>query len=124
MDAAAQFPAFLICIATGAGIGLLYDAFFPLRRFKIAGAIADAAFCVLAAAFYVFAATKCAFPDFRIFTYIGLALGIVIYSKSMRRVVAFFQNMCYNKIGKVKKCIFRAFSGKKTTGKDKNKVRS
>lgn len=123
MDAAAQLPAFLICIATGVGIGLLYDAFFPLRRFKIAGAIADAAFCVIAAAVYVFVATKCAFPDFRIFTYLGLAIGVVIYLKSLRRVVAFFQNMCYNKFSKVKNCVFRAFSGKKTKGKDKIKVR-
>lgn len=123
MDATAQFPAFLICIAAGAVIGLLYDAFFPLRRFKIAGGIADAAFCILAATFYVFLATVCAFPDFRIFTYIGLALGIVIYSKSMRRVVAFFQKTCYNRFRKVKKHIFRAFSAKKTKRKDKIKVR-
>ena len=123
MDSKAQFPAFLVCIAAGAVVGLLYDAFFPLRRSKIATAIADAAFCVTAAAFYVFISTVCAFPDFRVFTYIGMAAGILIYSKSMRRVVAFFRNMCYNKIGKVKKCIFRAFSGKKTKGKDKNKVR-
>ncbi|MDD6995816.1 MAG: spore cortex biosynthesis protein YabQ [Candidatus Borkfalkiaceae bacterium] len=123
MDAKAQFPAFLICVATGAVIGILYDAFFPLRRFKIAEIIADAAFCALAAALYVFVATKCAFPDFRIFTYFGLALGLLIYSKSMRRVVAFFQKMCYNGFRKVKNRIFRAFSGKKSKGKDKNKVR-
>ncbi|MGN1061865.1 MAG: spore cortex biosynthesis protein YabQ [Candidatus Scatosoma sp.] len=120
MDSKAQLPAFLICIAAGAVIALLYDAFFPLRRTKITTAIADAAFCVTAAAFYVFVSTVCAFPDFRIFTYFGLALGILIYSKSMRRVVAFFQKMCYNGFGKIKN---RVFSGKKTKGKAKIKVR-
>ena len=119
MDSKAQFPAFLVCIAAGAVVGLLYDAFFPLRRCKIATAIADAAFCVTAAAFYVFISTVCAFPDFRVFTYIGMAAGILIYSKSMRRVVAFFQKMCYNGFRKVKNRIFRAFSGKKTKGKAK-----
>ena len=123
MDARAQFPAFLICIAAGAVIGLVYDAFSPLRRFKIAGVIADAAFCVLSAVFYVFLATKCAFPDFRIFTYVGLALGLLIYSKSLRRVVAFLRKTCYNKLEKLKNRVLRVFSGKKTKGKVKNKVR-
>lgn len=33
--------------------------------------------------------------------WIGYALGGIIYAKTLRKIVAFLENMCYNKIIKV-----------------------
>lgn len=125
MDTALQLPVFFVCALLGVVIGILYDAFRPLRFCKVATAIFDVAFFVLAAILYVFAATACRFPDFRIFTYFGIALGFIIYSKSLRIVVAFFMKVCYNRGIKVKNAVvFRLGSKKKAIGKEKkDKIR-
>lgn len=120
MDTAGQLPAFLICAMLGIATGLLYDLLRPLRFCKISEAFADVAFFLLSAAVYVAVATKCAFPDFRVFVYFAFAAGFIIYSKSLRRVVAFFQKICYNKCEKWKNTVFRAVLKKKKREERKN----
>ena len=43
------------------------------------------------------------FNDFRIFWWIGYILGGIIYLKSLHKIIAFFENVCYNKVTKLVK---------------------
>lgn len=91
MDTAGQLPAFLICAMLGIATGLLYDLLRPLRFCKISEVFADAAFFLLSAAVYVAVATKCAFPDFRVFVYFAFAAGFIIYSVKSSGNIEFFE---------------------------------
>ena len=107
MDSAAQLPAFLCLAAAGAAAGLIYDFLSPLRFSKISAVIADLLFFLSAAALYLFTATICRLPGFRLYAYFAMAAGLIIYSKSMRSAVAFFRKMCYNSYEKARKKVFQ-----------------
>lgn len=107
MDSAAQFPAALCLAAAGAAAGLIYDLLSPLRFSKISAVIADLLFFAAAAFLYVFIATFCRLPDFRLYAYFAMAAGFIIYSKSMRSAIAFFRKMCYNSYEKARKRVFQ-----------------
>lgn len=107
MDSAAQLPAFLCLAAAGAAAGFIYDFLSPLRFSKISAVIADLLFFAMAAALYLFTATICRLPGFRLYAYFALAAGFIIYSKSMRSAVAFFRKMCYNSYEKARKKVFQ-----------------
>ena len=107
MDSAAQLPAFLCLAAAGAAAGFIYDFLSPLRFSKISAAIADLLFFLSAAALYLFTATICRLPGFRLYAYFAMAAGFIIYSKSMRSAVAFFRKMCYNIYEKARKKVFQ-----------------
>lgn len=115
MDSAKGIPVFLVCALVGCVCGVLYDCFTPLRRVKPVRVAADVAFFLCAALVYLVASVKCNFPDFRLYEYLGLSLGFLIYLKSVRRVVAFFLKMCYTIYEKAKNKFFSPLYHKTVT---------
>lgn len=111
MDSKGQLSVFCICIAVGFVGGLLYEIFVLLRavfrcgkgKNKIVGIILDVTFFIGFAGLYIFFANRFRFPDLRFYMWIGCGLGWIIYLKTLRRIVAFLQKVCYNKIVKLVK---------------------
>ena len=111
MDTKNQFTIFCICIAVGLLGGILYEPFAFLRmifgcprgKSRPVGIALDIAFFAAFTVCTVFAGYLFRFPDFRVYMWIGYALGGIIYLKSLHRIVAFFGNVCYNKITKLAK---------------------
>lgn len=113
-----QFYVFCLCVAVGFCGGLLYELFTFISKLfgqgkgrKIAVVLCDILFFIAFSAFAVFIAVVFHFPNFRVYTWLGYALGGIIYLKSLRRIVAFLENVCYNVIRK------KAKSKKKLFGK-------
>ena len=104
MDAKNQLVYFLISIAIGFIGGVPYEFIVVLRRiFKIdkkkcekIGFGLDIFYFILFSTWCVFASQVLRFPDFRIYLWIGWIIGLILYSKILRRIVAFFENVCYN----------------------------
>ena len=107
MDAADQIFIFLICVLAGVVCGPLYEAAYFVRRFardnRIVVVSLDVVFFLAFAAVSVFTAVLFSFPDFRVYMYIGNLLGLILYLKSVHRIVAFLFQLCYNRIRKVVK---------------------
>ncbi len=111
MDSKGQFGVFCLCVAVGLVGGLLYEIFVLLRALfrcekgknKIVGILLDAAFFVCFAMLCVYAAYRFRFPNLRFYMWIGYAVGGIIYLKTLRRIVAFLEKVCYNKAIKVAK---------------------
>lgn len=106
MDTQNQFAVFGICLCVGFLGGVVYEAFAFLRlvsgcergKSRMFGIALDILFLLCFAVMTVFASYLFRFPDFRAYMWLGYALGGIIYAKSLRRIVAFLENMCYNKI--------------------------
>ncbi len=104
-----QFFVFCICIATGFVSGILYELFHFLRlllgckRGKNAWieTIADIAFFAAFATAHTVAAYLFHFPSFRVYMWIGEGVGLIIYLKTLHKILAFLQIMCYNRITKL-----------------------
>ena len=111
MDSRNQFTVFCLCVATGFVGGVIYEIFSFLRlimgcrcgKNKFLGCMADVIFCVCFALHCIFASFLFHFPNLRVYMCIGYALGGIIYLKSLHIILAFLQNVCYNKITKVVK---------------------
>ena len=105
MDTAGQLGRFLLCVLLGGLGGALYDvlSLFAPKSPKKAGKIlrfwAYVAFFALFAVGCVWAFSRFRFPAFREYFYLGFAVGMIIYLKSLHKAVAFFKNLCYN-VGK------------------------
>ncbi len=63
----------------------------------------DILFGISFAILYIFASFLLQFPAFRLYMGIGFAMGLIIYIKFLRIIVAFFKKMCYNGITKLVK---------------------
>ena len=104
MDTKNQFTVFCICIAVGLLGGILYEPFAFLRmifgcprgKSRPVGIALDIAFFAAFTVCTVFAGYLFRFPDFRVYMWIGYALGGIIYLKSLHRIVAFVEKICYN----------------------------
>jgi hypothetical protein len=102
----AQLPIFLLCIALGMVGGVLYDVIvFPARRLgaykrsnSIIGIFIDVMFFVALAILASLATYFFALPDFRGYFWVGYCVGGIIYLKTLHKIIAFFENMCYNSI--------------------------
>lgn len=105
MDAANQIFVFLVCVLTGVASGVVYEVFYILRKlFPSAFSIAfDVAFFLVFAGMSIFASVLFTFPNFRVYMYLGNALGLILYLKSIHLIVAFLWKLCYNKARKVLK---------------------
>lgn len=109
MDTQNQFSVFLLCICVGLLGGILYEPFALTRlvlgcergKSKPFGVALDVLYWLCFALLTVLAAFVFRFPEFRTYMWIGYALGGIIYAKTLRKIVAFLENMCYNKIIKV-----------------------
>lgn len=108
MDAKGQFTCFCLCVVVGFAGGLIYSACSfvrvlfscPRGKNKAIGVFADVLFFIAFALFGVACAFMFKFPAFRIYMWLGQGVGLILYLKSLHKVVAFFQNICYNKIAK------------------------
>ncbi len=110
MDSVGQFSVFILCAVFGYCGGLLYEVFalFRLlfgceRRKNIIGILLDVAFFTTFAMGCVCFSFTQNFPSQRIYMWIGYALGGVLYSKTLRRILAFLEKVCYNMLVKVAK---------------------
>ena len=111
MDTKNQFVYFLLSLTTGFVGGLLYELFAFIRlicgcdrrKRKTVGVITDVAFCISFALLGIYSCFLFRFPSFRVYIGIGWLLGGIIYSKTLRIMVAFFEKVCYNKLARVAK---------------------
>lgn len=109
MDSVGQIPVFFQCLLTGFIGGIGYEIFFPLRvlfgcekgRNKGVGIAIDVVYFTLFSAVSVFGTYWFRLPDYRIYMTVGIALGGIIYSKTLRIILAFLEKVCYNTIRKV-----------------------
>ena len=103
MDTKNQFICFLLSVLIGFAGGLLYEffAFFRLTlgckqgKRKGIGVVLDLLFGVTFAVWAIFASFWFHFSAFRVYMSVGWLIGGIIYAKTLRRMVAFFQKMCY-----------------------------
>ena len=111
MDTQNQLAVFSLAVAVGFVGGIVYEPFAFLRllfgchRGKNAkiGMGFDVLFWLAFALLSIFSSFALRFPSFRAYIWLGYVVGGIIYLKTLRRIVAFFQKVCYNKTIKVAK---------------------
>ena len=111
MDAKNQFAYFFLSIAVGFCGGLIYEIFAVLRfvfgcehkKRKTVGIILDLIFGTAFASFAIYTAFLLKFPSFREYMCIGYILGGIIYAKTLRRILAFYEKVCYNILARMVK---------------------
>lgn len=114
-----QFKIFLLCMAIGLCGGALYDLFslprrlFPVRWVHIS---CDICFCIAFGALYLIFFLWLRLPAFRLFYLFACIIGIVLYRKSVREILAFFFRKVYNRIKSLRK--------EKPTWKTRKKLRA
>ena len=103
-----EFGVFAVCVAVGFLMGIIYEPFCFLRKLlcrkgkrQWISVSADILYFALFSVVAVFTAYTFAFPSFRVYMWIGYALGGIIYLKSLHRILAFLQNVCYNRVTKM-----------------------
>lgn len=124
MDTKNQFIFFLLSVSIGLAGGLLYEIFAIVRllfgcdrgKRKAVGIASDILFGLTFSFFAVCASYFLRFPDFRGYFSLGWLIGLIIYSKTLRIILAFFEKVCYNIIAKMVK---RAKSKEKTLKKER-----
>ena len=65
--------------------------------------IFDILFFAVFAVFTVLLGALLKFPDFRAFMGVGYAVGLILYLKSIHRILDFFEKKCYNTVKKAVK---------------------
>lgn len=126
MDTKNQFAIFGLCVCVGFIGGVLYEAFAFFRwlfgcgrgKNKLLGGALDIAFWICFTGTCVFAAYAFRFPALRVYMWAGYLLGGIIYLKTLHKIIAFLENLCYNKLNKLVK---RAKNKEKTRSKEVKK---
>lgn len=111
MDSVGQLRCFLLAVGVGFAGGIFYETISFLRllfgcrqgKNKAVAVVLDILFWIVFACFCVFAENLFKFKGFRIYIWSGYALGGIIYFIFLHRIVAFFENVCYNKATKLVK---------------------
>ena len=109
MDSKNQLFYFCLCILVGFLAGLPYEIVVLLRgvfrcergKNKVLSVVLDVIYPIFVALICVFMQFILHFPAFRAYMWIGYAVGFIIYLKILRRILAFLQKLCYNKLAKV-----------------------
>ena len=91
--------------------GVLYEIFSLFRdvfgcskgKNQWVGIVIDSLFGIYFAGLSITAAFWLRFPVFRVYMWIGYALGGIIYLKTLHRMVAFFKKVCYNILNRLVK---------------------
>ena len=120
MPQSPQFYYFCISVIVGFISGILYEPFAFMRLVlkidnehkRLLGGVFDFLFSVLFTILCIFSAYTFNFPSFRLYIWIGYALGGIIYLKTLRKLVAFLQELCYNI---VRKALKKLITGKKNS---------
>lgn len=107
--------------------GVLYEVFSLIRKCfgcphgknKAVGIATDICFCLLFVCFCTAAGYALAFPDFRTYMWLGYLFGGILYLKSLHKIIAFFEKVCYNGINKL---IKKAKNEKKLFKKERKEV--
>lgn len=102
-EVANQIFIFLMCLLSGLISGILYDAFFIVKKIfklKILHITADVTFFICFSAIFVFMAVLFELPQTRAYMIIASLLGLLLYVKSFHIIVAFLFKMLYNVIVK------------------------
>ena len=84
--------------------GILYEIFALVRlilgcergKNKLLGILLDLIFFVLFAVICIFASFFLRFSGLRTYMWLGFGVGGAIYAKTLRRILAFLQKLCYN----------------------------
>lgn len=110
MKMPAQSQLIFLCISflSGFVFGLIYEVFYFLRlicgsvkgRRKTVEIVLDICFFLAFAVWEIYVAYVFRFPSFRAYVWLGCFLGLIIYLKSLHKIIAFLENLCYNKIVK------------------------
>ena len=102
------FFTFAICLAVGFLGGIPYEIITLFRDFfcrkgrnKWLGVLLDVFFFVCFTAWCIYTAVLFDYPLLRFYVWIAYALGGFIYSKILRRILAFLKKICYNVARKV-----------------------
>lgn len=119
MDSANQFYYFSLCVCVGFCAGILYELFALIRllfgcdrgRYKILNIVLDVAFFIGLSVGSIYLSFVWNFPDIRVYMWMGYALGLGLYLKTLRRILAICKKVCYNKLVKV----LKKAKGKKNT---------
>ena len=109
MDSQGQFRYFCLCLLIGFFGGVVYEGFSVARTLlgcrkgknRIIEIFLDIVFFCCFAFICIYTAYILRFPAFRGYMWAGYALGITIYLKTLHRILAFLENICYNKLIKV-----------------------
>lgn len=109
MDSKNQLLYFCLCILVGFLAGLPYEIVALLRgifrcergKNKVLSVVLDVIYPIFFALICIFMQFILRFPAFRVYMWIGYAVGFIIYLKILRRILAFLQKLCYNKLAKV-----------------------
>lgn len=109
MDAKGQLGVFCLSVAVGFVGGILYEFFAlterALRRVRggerAARVTCDILFFLSFAALCIFLSYAGVLPSFRWYLWLGYALGGILYLKTLRRMVAFLEKLCYNGCKKI-----------------------
>lgn len=120
MSGADQFFTFLVCFLCGVGGGLIYDFFFLVRsvlRMRWVRIVSDVAFCIVFAGLYLFVSVMMGLGALRFYTALGCLSGLILYLKSLHKIVAFFAEKVYNGVKKLPKVHKRWTRTRKRTAK-------
>ena len=106
MDSKNQLAYFGLCVAVGFVGGVVYEIFALVRlclggakgKNKILGGALDIIYCVVFAVLTVFSRFCFRFPDFRVYFWLGYAVGGILYLKTLHKIIAFFEKLCYTNV--------------------------
>ena len=126
MDSQNQFSIFCLCIGVGFVGGSIYEIFHLIRaacrcgqdKNKAFGAILDKLYFLTFSVFCIICAVMLHFPDLRVYMIVGYTVGGTLYLKTLRRILAIFENICYNAIIKAVKRFKKARKKLSNGGKD------
>ena len=111
MDSANQLGIFLLCVGIGV-VGSVMHLPFRIVSRAVGGIVkrrkgvelaVDLVYFTMLALGCVWIAYVLRFPNFRVYQWLGYAVGGIIYLKFLHKTIAFFENICYNKISQIGK---------------------
>ncbi len=104
-----HFFEFLSCVFSGVVSGIFYEFFYLLKVIfnkNFINIILDVIYLTLASFICRFLFFHYNLSNFRLFYFIGVILGLVIYLNSFHNIIAFSINLVYNKINNFIKGLF------------------
>ena len=127
MDTQGQIVYFLLYVALGFGAGFIYEPFALVRLFcrcdgtknRALGGVIDVVFWLSVCLLVNISVYYGHFPAFRLYMWIGFFVGGTIYCKTLRRILAIFENLCYNTCKSIVKKVKTRRKAPKVRGKEK-----